>query len=148
MKLYFKTILIIIVIIICLISCRPLIKNETEMIKKIETKKTSSDDKEIISGLIVKKAFVNKIGKTGGFKEFYFRASIQDYFIKFCESKISKTEIENYINKNYKNDILDDSPITLEVKIIKNGLWDICEGDIQEQQSRVGNYMIIYRIIK
>ena len=125
MKLKFNNLLVVIVIIIGLISCKSLVKNETEMIRKGKTKQTSSDGREIISGLIVKKAFVNKIGKAGDFKEFYFRASIQDYFIKFCESKVGKKELENYINKEKGNDILIDKPITLEVEIVNDGLWDI-----------------------
>ncbi len=67
--------------------------------------------------------------------ELYFRASIQDYFIKFCESKITKEDLEPFVNK----------VISAHVEI-KNGNWDICPDDLQEMQSRVGPYIIIKEI--
>jgi len=85
---------------------------------------------------VVEKAFVNKDGKSSGFKELYLRCSIQDYYIKFCESKVSLDKMKKYIDKGLT--------VTFEVK---EGEWDICEGD-PEIQSRIGTYVIVLKIKK
>ena len=91
----------------------------------------------IIAGcVVVEKAFVNKVGKTTEFKELYLRCSIQDYFIKFCESKVSLKKMKKYIDKGLT--------VTYEVK---EGEWDICEGE-PEIQSRIGAYAIVLKINK
>ncbi|MBC8756458.1 hypothetical protein H2O64_17420 [Kordia sp. YSTF-M3] len=72
----------------------------------------------------------------------YIRRSIQDYYIKFCESKISSEDLENYLSTM-------DTEIkvaTLEVEFL-DGYWDICDGDF-EQQSRISSYVIIHRIVE
>ena len=91
----------------------------------------------IIAGcVVVEKAFVNKVGKTTEFKELYLRCSIQDYYIKFCESKVSLKKMKKYIDKGLT--------VTYEVK---EGEWDICEGE-PEIQSRIGAYAIVLKINK
>jgi hypothetical protein len=85
---------------------------------------------------VVEKAFVNKGGKTSEFKELYLRCSIQDYFIKFCESKVPLKKMKKYINQGLT--------VTYEVR---EGEWDICEGD-PEMQSRIGTYAIVLKIKK
>ena len=83
---------------------------------------------------VVEKAFVNKVGKTTEFKELYLRCSIQDYYIKFCESKVSLKKMKKHIDKGLT--------VTYE---LKEGEWDICEGD-PEMQSRIGFYAIVIKI--
>lgn len=108
--------------------------------------KAQNKNKMITSGLIVEKEFVNKIGKSAGFKEMYFRLSVQDYFIKFCESKVSKEELKEYLEKHSTQSILGDKSITLEVEVVE-GAWDICDYS-ERVQSRIGKYVIIHRIVK
>lgn len=105
-----------------------------------------SEGKEIISGLIVKKPFVNKVGKKTGFYEYYFRTSIQDYFIKFCESKLSIDALEKHLEKVPESGPDNDKPVTLEVTI-KQGEWDVCDEDFPAQ-SRVGYFVIVHRIVE
>ena len=85
---------------------------------------------------VVEKAFVNKGGKSSDFKELYLRCSIQDYYIKFCESKVSLKKMKKYIEKGLT--------VTYEVK---EGEWDICEGE-PEMQSRIGAYAVVLKIKK
>lgn len=94
---------------------------------------------QILTGQIVKKQFINKGGKPSGFYEYYLRCSIQDYFIKFCESNITKTDIDALNLSEF-------DAISVEAEI-KNGEWDICSGDSQYMQSRIGKYVVVYKLI-
>lgn len=85
---------------------------------------------------VVEKAFINKGGKASDYKELYLRCSVQDYYIKFCESKVSRKKMKKYLDKGVT--------VTYEVK---EGEWDICKGD-PEMQSRVGPYVIILSVKK
>ena len=70
----------------------------------------------------------------------YQQRSIQDYYIKFCRSKITKKDLENKLS-NIEGEI---KIVELEVKF-RNGTWDICDTILS--QSRIGPYVIIHRII-
>lgn len=85
---------------------------------------------------VVEKKFVNKGGKSTDIKELYLRCSVQDYYIKFCESKVSLKKMKKHIDKGLT--------VTFEVK---EGEWDICGGD-PEIQSRIGTYAIVLKIKK
>lgn len=85
---------------------------------------------------LIEKEFENKIGKSGGFKELYLRCSVQDYFIKICESKVTSEQLKKHLN----------SGIKVEMQI-KDGSWDICEYTLEQQQSRIGQYVVITKII-
>lgn len=85
---------------------------------------------------LIEKAFVIKNGVESDVMELYLRCSIQDYFIKLCESDVSAKELRKYLDKG----------ITVEMEI-KEGLWDKCEGD-PEVQSRMGAYVTISKIEK
>ena len=62
--------------------------------------------------------------------------------MKFCESNVDRVELQDYLDH-----LGDDLKVaTLEVEI-RNGNWDICDDNL-ERQSRMGEYMIIHRIIK
>jgi hypothetical protein len=101
----------------------------------------SLDKTTLLTSPIIIKNFVKKNGEVTTRKEFYVRSSIQDYYIKFCESNISRDELETHLSK-----ITDDLPIlTLEVTF-RDGLWDSCDAG-QEQQSRTGTYLSIHRIV-
>jgi len=101
-------------------------------ISTTKNKTVSNSDKFILSGQIVEHAYIKKNGKATNKQELYFRASIQDYYIKFCESGVSETDIKPYLNKT----------ITVDAEII-NGEWDNCSDSVQNVQSRTGNYMVI-----
>ncbi len=92
---------------------------------------------EYTSCQLVEKEFVNKGGKITEYKELYLRCSIQDYFIKICEGKITLKELEKYIDKG----------ITVEMEI-KDGMWDHCSDDPAYAQSRMGTYVVIHKIIE
>ena len=115
------------------------------MSPKNKTSVPASDSTQIIRGLIVEKPFVNKVGKASDFKEMYFRLSVQDYFIKFCESKITKAQLQAHLDSLPEAGPLGDKAVTLEIEI-KNGEWDICDEEYPVQ-SRVGDYIVVYRIV-
>lgn len=92
-----------------------------------------------ITAPIVEKHFYNKIGEKQDHTEFYIQQSIQDYFIKFCESEVTRKQLESALAKT-------NSPIkTLTLKIeIREGRWDSCED--YPVQSRIGKYAVILEI--
>ncbi|MBL4667816.1 MAG: hypothetical protein JKY30_00950 [Flavobacteriales bacterium] len=108
---------------------------------KKTTPKTTSHTKTINTKTttcqLIEKEFTHKGGDLTEHKEFYLRCSIQDYFIKICESSITKEQLKPYINKG------------IEVKMeIKTGLLDHCEAIPEYAQSRTGTYVIITKIIE
>jgi hypothetical protein len=97
---------------------------------------------DTISAPVVKKAFINKGGKASGGSDYYVQRSIQDYFIKFCESKVSRAVIDRELAKQ-KGMIK-----TLKMIVsIREGEWDRCPGQ-GEVQSRIGDYMVIHEILE
>lgn len=107
--------------------------------KKQLQKEDSMAKHQTLNGQIVKKEFINKAGKGSGFYEYYLRCSIQDYFIKFCESDITKKDIDALNLGEFDG-------ISVEAEIL-DGTWDICPEDPQEMQSRIGKYVVIYKIL-
>ncbi|MEL6254558.1 MAG: hypothetical protein AAFR87_21290 [Bacteroidota bacterium] len=102
----------------------------------------SGENRVIIIAEIVKKTFVNKAGKVTDKKEFYIRRSIQDYFIKFCESEVSSEELREAWEK--ETGFI--KTLRIEVEF-KEGNWDDCEKEEVELQSRVGEYAVLHRLI-
>lgn len=103
--------------------------------------KSTGEGKYMISAEIVEHEFESKNGKITGQKELYLRRSVQDYFIKFCESQVTEEEIRKELDKQtgqFKS-------LTLEVEF-KNGMWDSCSDELV--QSRTGEYVIIHRIVR
>ena len=86
---------------------------------------------------LVEKSFTNKGGKITDYKELYLRCSIQDYFIKLCESKVTRKDLEPYIDKG----------ITVKMEI-RQGMWDHCDPNPAYAQSRTGIYVAILSIEK
>jgi len=96
----------------------------------------------IITAPIVKKNFVNKAGRTTDHVEYYIQRSIQDYYIKFCESNVSIKEL------NEKLESIDGDIKALQLEVeFRNGEWDICDEN-HEAQSRIGEYAVILKILK
>ena len=103
---------------------------------------STGKSKYIISAPVVFKRFVKKNGELTKRQDIYIQRSIQDYFIKFCESKISREDLENHLS-TMGGEI---KTATLEIEFL-DGDWDACDDNF-EQQSRVGEYVIIHRIVK
>ena len=110
-------------------------------IMKLE-KKLSSDESptRVVNVPVVEKRFVKKNGEITDIKEFYLQMSIQDYFIKFCESKVTEEELRERLAKD--NSLIKSIPMEVE---FKDGEWDRC-GE-EEVQSRIGAYVIVHKLI-
>ena len=142
-----KTLTLIFSLSFAIASCEHSVENKIKAIeveqKAITDENTQSNNtnsnKITVSGSIIKKEFLDKIGRPHGFDELYFRMSGNDYFIKFCESNVSREDLENYSAEQ---------SIALEVEI-REGAWDICRRDLLqvEPQSRIGPYVIIHQIV-
>jgi len=102
---------------------------------------SSTDGKIIISAPIVSKPFVKKNGEPTDRTELYIRRSIQDYFIKFCESEVTREALEDHLSSI--NGFV--KAVSLEVEFRK-GEWDVCDENLA-QQSRIGEYIVIHRIV-
>jgi hypothetical protein len=107
--------------------------------KQSNMNKTPNQDTNTLTGQIVKEEFSDKGGRSSGVYEYYLRCSVQDYFIKFCESTVTKKEIDALKLGEFDT-------IKVEAKII-DGNWDICPNDPDLMQSRVGEYVVIYKIV-
>jgi hypothetical protein len=112
----------------------PMEKNKTPDLK-------SGENKVIITAPVTEKKFVKKNGQVTDIGEFYIQRSIQDYYIKFCESKVTKEELLEALNSKRQT-----GGFKMEVEFRK-GLWDVCDGNA-DQQSRVGDYVLIHQIFK
>ena len=99
-----------------------------------------SDSSYIISAPIVNQLFYKKNGEPVDIQEYYIERSVQNYFIKFCEGKVSKEEFESAFSKK-SGDI---KIMKMEVEF-REGSWDICDGN-REQQSRIGKYAVILKL--
>lgn len=120
----------LLLIILFLISCKTPKTTSTAL-------KVKDPNSPYTSCLLVEKEFVNKGGKITEYKELYLQCSIQDYFIKICESNVTLEELKPYINSGIK--------IKME---IKDGMWDHCSDDPAYAQSRMGTYVVIKEIVK
>lgn len=89
-----------------------------------------TNDAEIIS-----KPFVNKVGKSSKFEEYYLKVGNKEYFIKFCESNASRKTIKNFMGKK----------IHVSYKLTE-GNWDICKDDPEYAQSRIGKYVVVRKL--
>ena len=101
----------------------------------------SSSNVKTITAPIVVKNFYSKKGEMTDIKEYYVQQSVQDYFIKFCESDITSKELKEALDQ--QEGMI--KTLTLKVEI-REGLLDQC--DEQEIQSRVGEYIVIYEIVE
>lgn len=127
-----KQLILIITLIFAFAGCKTPSKTVAQEPKGL---KMSNATPNIYSCELIEKEFYNKSGKATGIRELYLRCSVQDYFIKICESNVTRKELEPYLDKG----------ITVEVEI-KEGLWDHCSDNVAEVQSRMGSYIIIKSI--
>ena len=127
-------------LVFCTLSCKVQNKENMEMNKGKDT--SMGEGKYIITAPVIFKIFIKKNGEVTNIKELYIQRSIQDYYIKFCESKIKREDFENHLT-NINGEI---KVVTLEIEF-RNGNWDICDENFINQ-SRIGEYIIIHRIIE
>ncbi len=125
-------------LIIILFGCTAQNKNQT--INHYHNKPKNTSTMIELRCEIVKKAFVNQKGVTNNdIQEYYLRCSVDDYFIKFCECKVSKQDIlAFYSDKRFIN------PIKVNAELI-DGEWDNCNDEIKA--SRTGRYVRIIEIL-
>lgn len=102
---------------------------------------STGNGKYMVSAPIIHKQLMKKNGQPTEYTELYLRRSTQDYFIKFCESAISREELAQQLNQ--QGTLL--PTLTLEIEF-REGSWDICDGN-HLQQSRIGEYVVIHRIV-
>ena len=57
---------------------------------------------------------------------------MQDYYIKFCESAVTREDLTPFIGK----------VISVDAEIVK-GNFDTCPGEEDSQESREGYYLVI-----
>ncbi len=99
---------------------------------QMQQRNKNPNDKRMY-GEIVEKPYVLKNGVQSAVSELFFRASVQDYFIKFCESSVTRSQVAPYIGQG----------ITLAANV-QEGEWDKCPVDsLYEVQSRMGYYITI-----
>ncbi len=136
----------ILLTVVLSVSCGTSSKHQSNTMKKNNlelserNKQSSPDGKTILYAEIVQHEFTTKGARGTGIMEYYLRCSVQDYFIKFCESAVTETEIATYFNAERMM-----NPITIEAEI-RDGSWDMCD-DVQVQ-SRTGEYVVIKAIVK
>lgn len=97
------------------------------------------------SGNFIKKLQVNKVGKKLKTYDYFFLVdkTKKEYFIKFNKKTISIENVEQHI---IYSDTVNNISKPLSIKgIVKQGLLDT---DDPKQQSRIGEYILIYQIIK
>lgn len=122
-------------------ACKPQ-QVQTKMEPHKKSTNSSADNRYILNAIIVKKQGYNKAGKALEQQDYYIRMSVQDYFIKFCESNINKATLEKALEP--QADAFQ-TIIKLEISY-EDGLWDAC--DNHEVQSRIGPYVVIHRIME
>jgi len=99
-------------------------------------KEPLSDSKNILDGILVEHPFSSKNGETSEIMELYLRCSVQDYFIKFCESAVTPYQLRPFLNKS----------VALEIEM-KDGEWDNCLTEDVHVQSRIGKYLAVKGIV-
>lgn len=140
MKLTKYITLLFLVIFFSCNSSKETTETNTPINKTADVKTTGN--RVIISAPIVPKTFVKKNGEETDIMEYYVSRSIQDYFIKFCESEVTLQDLEKVMYHE------DESLNTLKLEVeFKNGEWDSCD-ELNRVQSRTGEYVVIYRIIE
>ena len=133
------TLLLITFLLFSCNSSKETTETNTPINKTADVKTTGN--RVIISAPVVPKPFVKKNGNATDIMEYYVSRSIQDYFIKFCESEVTFQDLEKVMYHE------DESLNTLKLEVeFKNGEWDSCD-ELNRVQSRTGEYVVIYRIL-
>ncbi len=129
-----KNVISLFVVFLVVLGCGTAKNDDAPMNKAPEV----SNDNAVYTGQVIEKEFYTKGGKATGSTDLYLRLSVQDYFIKFCESKVTKEDIE-------KLNLGEFDAIKIEGEV-KDGEWDSCDPE-NRVQSRTGSYIVIYAIL-
>lgn len=94
----------------------------------------NSSDTTELEGVILKMTEVNPPGsKIKSNTDFYIQASLKSYFIKLCESSVSKDQLAELVGMQVKAKLN-----------VRDGFWDMCGDAIV--QSRTGPYAALHSI--
>lgn len=109
---------------------------------KVTMKQPKQKDTTTEKGTVIISApiQVSNASGTSDEKEFYIQRSIQNYFIKFSESAITKEELSIYLAK--KGGII--PTVTLEIEY-RDGFLD--DDEKQKSNPRKGQYVIVHKIV-
>lgn len=119
--------------VVCLF---PSCDSPSEVMQKPIEKKAQDPEKFVLTGELIRKGLIKKNGMETGYTDLYIRASVQDYYIKFCESEVDRGVLEPLVGQ----------VISIHV-VIKSGLWDDCNESETEVQSRTGNYVVVKELM-
>ena len=98
MKLAFSSTFSVFIIALSILFSCSTSKEKPSQQNNVSDKKPA-EKSYLITAPIVKKHFVNKAGRTTDHIEYYVQQSIQDYFIKFCESDVSEDVLKERLNR-------------------------------------------------
>jgi hypothetical protein len=114
-------------------GCEASVCDEKDTLKIKYEKVYPSEDIYTLIATIVKEPFINKVGREIiDIFDYYLNIQKTKYFIKFSAGKVTKQEIEKYLDKEIK--------CTFR---LNNGLWDTNDN---RYQSRIGNYAEVLSI--
>jgi hypothetical protein len=133
-----KKYIFIVLSITLLVACGTT-KETTTTTTTTEMNKEVNQNKNTLTGQIVKKEVLNNEGNSTGVYEYYLRCSVQDYFIKFCESSVTTADIDALKLSEF-------DAISVKAEI-KDGALDLCPDEPIESVSRIGKYVVIYEIL-
>lgn len=102
-----------------------------------KTKSLSDDGHMLVTAPVIEKEVYSKRGEPTGRKELYLRLSMQDFYIKFCESKVKREDLQPMVT----TDLEDMKTAQFEIEI-RDGNWDQCGED--DVASRIGKYVVVY----
>jgi hypothetical protein len=134
----------LIVLAILFIGCgtrNKMQSGESEPGNKVPDPKGSTENSFVVSGPVAEKKRVIK-GEVQEETDYFLERSVQDYFIKFCESKVTRAEFESYLKKQ-KSTI---KTIKADIEY-REGEWDSCD-EPGKAASRTGAYVIILSLIE
>ena len=103
-----------------------------------EATQVTKQDTLITTGIIHERPFVDKMDQDHyDVMDYWFKTDKEDYFIKLSESEINLGSLNKYIDK------------TVKLKyIIKDGGWDYSGAEFEMYQSRVGKYIVVFKLIE
>lgn len=102
------------------------------------TNKKASENSQVLSGKIITKPFVNKIGKEVG-DDYYIETNNKTYLISLSRSKVSLDEIKRQLGKE----------VTFEGEIAYGNevQSEEIDGIEVQAQSRVLEYIVIFKFM-
>ena len=123
-------------ILLGLVSCG--IPNSSNMTQNKQADLSSGQEKYIITAEVVQKNIAQDDRQDSDKTAFYVRRSIQDYYIKFCESDINRAELEQRL------ETLSGLIKTVKLQVsYREGTLDECEN---RQGVDEGQYIVVHQL--